>query len=78
MDNENYINKNFEKLETGIPTYQRHNVLKMQPNEHNHHLEAGMYTPYREIISIFLLRKSNLKFKSRIGIFLFFMDNPLI
>ena len=69
MDNENYMNKNFEKLETGIATYQRHNVLKMQPNEHNHHLEAGTYMPYREIISIFLLRKSNLKFRMFIHIF---------
>ena len=69
MDNENYMNKNFEKLETGIPTYQCHNVLKMQPNEHNHHLEAGTYTPYREIISIFLLRKSNLKFRMFIHVF---------
>ena len=72
MDNENYINKKIEKLETGIPTYQRHNALKMQPNEHKHHLEAGTWTPYREIISIFLLRKSNLKFKSRIKHFSIF------
>ena len=40
----NYMNKNFEKLKTRIPTYQCHNVLEMQPNEYNHHLEAGTYT----------------------------------
>ena len=45
------MNKNFEKLETGIPTYQCHNILKKQPNEHNHHLEAGMYMLYREILA---------------------------
>ena len=50
MDNENYMNKNFEKLETRIPTNQCHNVLKMQPNGHNHHLEARTWTPYIEKI----------------------------
>ena len=44
MDNENYINKNFEKLENMIPTHQPHNALKMQPNELKHHLEAGTWT----------------------------------
>ena len=44
MDNENYINKNFEKLKAMIPTYQCHNVLVMQRNGNNHHLEAGTYT----------------------------------
>ena len=44
IDNENYMNKNFEKLKTRIPTYQCHNVLEMQPNGNNHHLEAGTYT----------------------------------
>ena len=44
MDKENYINKNFEKLENRIPTHQPHNAIKVQLNEHKHQLEAGTWT----------------------------------